>query len=76
MSWSWVFVCAQCFFHLLGMIIMMEITDGMSLIFFIIICIFVLEYQVWFSVFALLEAPPRCLVIQDSANTQVVVRAV
>lgn len=76
MSWSWAFVCAQCFFHLLGMIIMVEITDGISLICFSIICIFVLEYQVCFSVFVLLEAPPRCLVIQDSANTQVVVQAV
>lgn len=59
----------------LGTIIMMEITDCISLICFIIICIFVLEYEVCFAIFAFLEVP-RCLVIQDCENTKDLAQAV
>lgn len=68
-------MCSVSFTCELGMIIMMEITDFVSLICFIIICVFLLEYQVCFAIFAFSEAP-HCLVIQDCKNTKDLLQAV
>lgn len=71
------FLCAHSlsFTCELGIIIRMEIIDCISLICFIIICIFVLEYQVCFAIFAFVEAP-HCLVIQDYENMKDLLQAV
>lgn len=53
----------------------MEITDCVSVICFIIICVFVLEYQACFAVLAFLEAL-CCLVIQDTEKMKDLVQAV
>lgn len=51
----------------LGITTMVEITDCRSLICFIIISLFALEYQVCFAVFALLEAPCSLVLVIDFA---------
>lgn len=66
-------VYAQCFTCEVGMV-MAEITDCTSLICFIIVCVFVLEYQVCSVIFAFLKAP-RCLLIRDRENKKDLVQA-
>lgn len=53
---------------------MAEITDCTGLICFIIVCVFVLEYQVCSVIFAFLKAP-RCLLIRDRENKKDLVQA-